>query len=139
MLMTYCRDILLVEDDPNDVFLMERAIAKSKLDLHLQIVPNGEEAVSYLSGEGKYSDRNSYPIPHCIFLDLKMPFLSGFEVLEWLRSQPALTDVPVYVLTSSPEERDRGRALQLGAKGYGLKPPSPQMLIEILQPAASQQ
>jgi CheY-like chemotaxis protein len=135
---SFCRDILLVEDDPNDVFLMERAIAKSNLDLNLQMVANGEEAISYLSGQGKYANRTAYPIPHCVFLDLKMPFVSGFEVLEWLRGQPGLSDIPVVVLTSSPEHRDRARAMQLGAKGYALKPPSPQMLIEILQPASSQ-
>src|SRR5947208_2644140 len=125
--------ILLVEDDPNDVFLMERAMAKAKIDLPMRVAINGEEAITYLSGQGKYADRAAYPLPACVFLDLKMPFVNGFEVLEWLRVQPALADLSVVVLTSSPEERDRERALQLGAKGYLVKPPAPQMLVEVLQ------
>ena len=68
-----------------------------------------------------------------MFLDLKMPFVNGFEVLEWLRVQPAIADLSVVVLTSSSEERDRRRAEQLGVKGYMVKPPSPQLLLELLQ------
>src|SRR5947207_8557869 len=115
--------ILLVEDDPNDVFFMARAMAKTGVNLPMHIAQNGEEAIRYLAGDGKYADRRAYPIPCCVFLDLKMPFLSGFEVLEWVRAQPAFSDLPVIVLTSSNEERDRERAFQLGAKGYLIKPP----------------
>jgi CheY-like chemotaxis protein len=126
-------NILLVEDDPNDVFLMKRAMSKANLDLPLHIATNGEEAIDYLSGVGTYADRQAYPLPDCVFLDLKMPFMSGFDVLEWLREQPSLSDLKVVVLTSSPEDRDRERALELGARGYAVKPPSPQMLLEVLR------
>jgi CheY-like chemotaxis protein len=125
--------ILLVEDDPNDVFLMERAMSKAKIDLPIQVATNGEDAINYLSGQGKYADRAAHPLPRCIFLDLKMPFVDGFEVLEWLRVQPAIGDLNVVVLTSSPEDRDRERAQKLGVKGYIVKPPSPQMLVEVLE------
>jgi len=80
--------ILLVEDDSNDVFLMERAFNKARLANPLKVVRDGEEAISYLLGEGIYADRAEYPMPFMILLDLKMPRLSGFEVLEWLESQP---------------------------------------------------
>jgi CheY-like chemotaxis protein len=128
--------ILLVEDDPNDVFLMERAMAKAKINLPMQVATNGEDAIHYLSGQGKYADRSAHPLPGCMFLDLKMPFVNGFEVLEWLRIQPGIADLAVVVLTSSPEERDRERAQQLGVKGYLVKPPSPQMLVDVLQRSA---
>src|SRR4051812_3103893 len=92
--------ILLVEDDPNDVFLMQRAMSKAKIDLPMQVVTNGEEAMNYLSGQGKFADRAAHPLPRCMFLDLKMPFVNGFEVLEWLRVQPVIADLNVVVLTS---------------------------------------
>jgi CheY-like chemotaxis protein len=125
--------ILLVEDDPDDVFFMERALAKAQLDLPMQVAVNGEQAINYLAGNGKYADRIAYPLPSCVFLDLKLPFVNGFEVLEWIRGQPPLAALPVIVLTSSPEERDRQKARQLGAKSYHIKPPTPPMLIEILK------
>jgi CheY-like chemotaxis protein len=112
---------------------MKRAMSKANLDLPLHIATNGEEAIDYLSGVGTYADRQAYPLPDCVFLDLKMPFMSGFDVLEWLREQPSLSDLKVVVLTSSPEDRDRERALELGARGYAVKPPSPQMLLEVLR------
>jgi CheY-like chemotaxis protein len=124
--------ILLVEDDENDVFLMERALSKAKLSLPMHIAMNGREALDYLGGIGKYSDRSTYPLPHCVFLDLKLPFIHGFEVLEWMRSQPPLLKINVFVLTSSPEERDREKAMKLGAKVYLIKPPTPDMLREVL-------
>ncbi|HWY74704.1 MAG TPA: response regulator [Verrucomicrobiae bacterium] len=124
--------ILLVEDDEDDVFLMERALSKAKLDPPLYVAANGQEAIDYLAGNGKYADRTTYPIPGCIFLDLKLPFRDGFEVLEWIRSETSLAPSDVFVLTFSPEDRDRERAEQLGAKAYLIKPPTPQMLIKVM-------
>jgi CheY-like chemotaxis protein len=123
--------ILLVEDDENDVFLMERALTKASLSFPMHVANNGREALDYLAGTGKYSDRSAHPLPKCMFLDLKLPFVHGFEVLEWMRSQPTLADISVFVLTSSPEERDRKKALELGAKTYLIKPPTPEMLREV--------
>jgi CheY-like chemotaxis protein len=129
--------ILLVEDDENDVFLMKRAMFKANLQTPMQVTDNGRDAIDYLAGTGKFADRTAFPLPDCIFLDLKLPFVHGFEVLEWLRAQPALAQLPVFVLTSSPEDRDRQRAEQLGAKAYLLKPPSAQALLGLLQPRES--
>jgi CheY-like chemotaxis protein len=125
--------ILLVEDDENDVFLMQRAMSKANLASPIYVAVNGQEAVDYLSGEGKFSDRTAYPLPHCIFLDLKLPFMHGFEVLEWIRSQPSLQEINVLLLTSSAEDRDREKATQLGAKAYLVKPPTAQVLLEVIR------
>ena len=75
--------------------------------------------------------RGAHPLPSIILLDLKMPFLDGFEVLTWIRKQPELAKTPVAVLTSSAEERDRRRAAELGAKAYFVKPPKPETIKEI--------
>lgn len=123
--------ILLVEDDENDVFLMERALTKASIPPPMQVLTNGRQALDYLGGIGPYADRAAHPLPRCLFLDLKLPFVHGFEVLEWIREQPELAGLNVFVLTSSPEERDRKKALQLGAKIYLIKPPTPEMLREV--------
>jgi CheY-like chemotaxis protein len=125
--------ILLVEDDEDDVFLMERALSKAKLDSPLYVAANGQEAIDYLGGNGKYADRTTYPIPGCVFLDLKLPFRDGFEVLKWIRNQSSLATIDVFVLTSSPEDLDRQRAEQLGAKAYLIKPPTVPMLLKVME------
>ena len=108
-------------------------MAKANLRPPLHVAVNGQDAIDYLMGNGPYGDRVAYPLPHCIFLDLKLPLIDGFEVLEWLRQQPSLAHIGVLILSSSPEHRDRERARQLGAKAYLVKPPTPTMLIEALQ------
>ena len=125
--------ILLAEDDDNDVFFMRRALQKSQVEFALQVVTNGQQAADYLAGEGVFSNREQYPLPSVILLDLKMPFLDGFEVLAWVRTQPSLNGIPVAVLTSSAEERDRRQARELGARAYFVKPPKPETISEIVQ------
>jgi CheY-like chemotaxis protein len=115
--------ILLVEDDSNDVLLLQRAFRRAGLNHALQVVSDGDQAVEYLSGEGKYSDRDTHPLPALILLDLKLPRRSGLEVLQWLRTQPVLVrSVPVIVLTSSRLSEDVDRAYSLGANSYMAKP-----------------
>ena len=89
----------------------------------MQVVENGEDAVAYLSGKGRYSDRDTHPAPCLVLLDLSLPRLSGFEVLQWLRKQPDLGLLPVVVLTSSKDQGDIDRAYGLGANSYLLKTP----------------
>jgi CheY-like chemotaxis protein len=125
--------ILLAEDDDNDVFFMRRGLEKSQLDFHMQVVTDGQQAIDYLGGEGKFGNREEYPLPSMILLDLKMPFRDGFEVLEWIRTQSSLNGIPVVVLTSSAEERDRRRAKELGASAYFVKPPRPETIAEMVQ------
>ncbi len=114
--------ILLVEDDLNDVMLIKRAFGKSRIVNPIACVENGEDAVAYLRGDGKYADRRQHPLPFMLLLDLKLPRLSGHEVLQWLRGQPLLKRLPVVVLTSSREPVDINRAYELGANSYLVKP-----------------
>jgi CheY-like chemotaxis protein len=126
--------ILLVEDDEDDQFFMQVALERAGIRDPLQVVSDGREAIAYLAGEGSYGNRSKYPRPTLIFLDLKMPYVSGFEVLEWLRARgDEFKEVAVVVLTSSPEERDHKRAYQLGARSYLLKPPTGEMLLDIMK------
>lgn len=120
--------ILVVDDNEDDAFFMKRAFAEAKLPNSLHIVASGEEAIDYLSGRNAFSDREKFPLPDLIFLDLKMPGIDGFGVLSWLREQHQ-SRVPVAVLTSSPEEIDVKRARELGADCYLLKPPTPGMVL----------
>jgi CheY-like chemotaxis protein len=124
--------ILLVEDNDDDVFAMQRALRKAQVSHSLQVVSNGEKAINYLSGSGGYADRAYYPLPSLVFLDLKLPYVTGFEVLAWMREQPGLDKMPVVVLSSSAEEMDRDRASALGAHLYLVKPPQPQELTRLL-------
>src|ERR1043165_8625831 len=104
---------LLVEDDENDVFFMERAFQDAGLRGLLNVVNSGARAIEYLDGRQQYTDRSPFPLPDLVFLDLKMPGLDGFDVLTWIRREKKLT-IPVAVLTSSPEDLDRNRARELG-------------------------
>jgi len=115
--------ILLVEDDSNDVLLLQRAFRRAGLMHALQIVTDGDQAVSYLNGDGEFADRQAHPLPALVLLDLKLPRRSGLEVLEWLRNQPEnLKALPVIVLTSSRLSEDVDRAYGLGANSYMAKP-----------------
>jgi CheY-like chemotaxis protein len=125
--------ILMVEDDADDALLIQRAFRKAKIVNPIQLVRDGDEAVAYLSGTGPYGDRRQFPLPVLIILDLKLPRRSGFEVLEWLRSQPGLKRTPVVVLTSSKETVDVNHAYELGANSYLLKPVTFEALQEIMK------
>jgi CheY-like chemotaxis protein len=124
--------ILLAEDDRNDVFFMQRAFDKARLSNPLKVVPDGEEAIQYLKGEGKYP-RQSNPFPVILLLDLHLPRKSGFEVLEWLRSQPVLNRLPAVVLAATSEGPDVDRAYRLGANSCLIKPPTPEALKELVE------
>jgi len=114
--------ILLVEDRGDDILLIQKAFARAQVDNPMQVVRDGEEAIAYLSGEGKFSNRAEYPLPWLVLLDLKMPRIDGFEVLKWIRKQPGLRSMIVIVLTSSEAIRDVNRAYQLGANSFMVKP-----------------
>jgi CheY-like chemotaxis protein len=111
---------------------MRRALKDAGIACPMLVVTDGQQAMDYLAGAGKYADRESFPVPAMILLDLKLPLVSGFEVLKWLRGQPGLADLPVVILTGSSEERDKQRARELGVSGYYVKPPDENMLREML-------
>jgi CheY-like chemotaxis protein len=124
--------ILIAEDDENDVFLIKRAFHQAQFDNPLQVVPSGEEAIAYLKGDPPFADREKYPIPALVLLDLKMPRKNGFEVLAWLREHPEFNPLPVVVLTSSQESADINRAYALGANSYLVKPANFLSLVDMI-------
>ena len=125
------RSFLVAEDDENDVFFLQRAFQQAKIENPLLVVRDGQEAIDYLSGDGKFSDRNLYPLPHLIILDLKMPRKTGLDVLRWLQEQPELRCLPVLVLSSSAQRTDIERAYELGANGFVVKPASLEKRVEL--------
>ena len=114
--------ILLVEDNPDDIALFKRATSKAAVSCPLQVVSDGETAIAYLLGTGIYADREHYPLPSLVLLDLKLPRKSGHEVLEWVRAQPNLRRLPVVVLTTSREVSDINRAYDFCVNSYLVKP-----------------
>jgi CheY-like chemotaxis protein len=125
------RVILLVEDREDDVFLVRKAFEKAYIINPLQVVRDGHEAVAYLKGEGSYANRIEYPLPSLVLLDLKLPGMDGFEVLQWIRQEPSLRSLPVVVLTSSDQIRDVNAAYQLGANSFLVKPLDFQNFIDL--------
>jgi CheY-like chemotaxis protein len=115
--------ILAVDDSQDDLLLIRRAFQKNCIPAtQLQTAENGLEALAYLKGTGQYADRAKYPFPKLVLLDLKMPRVTGFEVLERLREQPLEGELFVVVFSSSAELKDKDRIRELGAFAYEVKP-----------------
>jgi CheY-like chemotaxis protein len=125
--------ILLVEDDEADILLLRRAFRNARIANPLIEVRDGQAAIQYLSGEAAYSDRTRYPIPFLILLDLRLPKLSGFEVIAWMRDQPQLANLIVVVLTASDHVPDVTKARDLGANSYLVKPGNFEELVEMVK------
>lgn len=116
--------ILLVEDQENDATLLKMAFTKNKILNPVQWVRDGLEAIAYLNGEGIYADRTLYPFPEVLLLDLKMPRMTGLELLAWIRDHPDFRVIPTIIMTSSRQDIDIEKAYNLGANTYMLKPSS---------------
>ena len=114
--------ILLVEDREDDVLLIQKAFAKGGINNPFLVVRDGKEAMLYLAGEGKFSNRAEYPLPALVLLDLKMPGIDGFDVLRWIRRQAGFASMRIVVLTSSDALSDVNRAYALGANSFLVKP-----------------
>ena len=114
--------MLQVEDDENDRTLLKFAHERARVPINIVAVEDGEEAISYLTGEGAFSDFVSCPPPALVLLDLKMPLRDGFEVLEWIRKQERFRELPVIVMSSSGQDCDRQHAFRSGATSYLVKP-----------------
>jgi CheY-like chemotaxis protein len=125
--------ILHVEDDPNDVLLVQRALRKANASANLQSVSDGDRALAYLGGANEYGDREKFPLPQLVLLDLKMPRKSGFEVLAWIRGQANLKRVLVVIFTSSKHDQDINSAYDLGANSYLVKPVGFDALVETMK------
>ena len=114
--------ILLVDDREDDVLLVRRALAKANVPNPLFVVHDGEEALAYLDGMGRYSNRDEYPLPDIMLLDIKMPKMDGFEVLRQVRSRSELKALRIIVLTSSEDIFDVNKGYDLGANSFLVKP-----------------
>lgn len=125
--------LLLVEDNEDDVFLMQRALEEAGVKNPLFVVEDGQQAIDYLMGNGPYADRAAYPLPSLAFLDLKLPLRSGHDVLAWMRKDERFKSTVVVVLTSSEEPSDIQRSYKLGANSYLIKPPSAEALVEMIK------
>jgi CheY-like chemotaxis protein len=115
------RTILLVEDEESDVFFMRQALQEAGALNPLQVASDGQQAIDYFKGTGNFANREEFPLPCLVLLDLKLPRVMGLDVLKWIRQQPGIA-VIVVILSSSREEADISTAYCLGANGYLVKP-----------------
>jgi CheY-like chemotaxis protein len=124
--------ILLADDNPDDVELMKQAFLRAGLFNPVHVVSNGAEAIEYLKGalEAKSS---GYAIPLLISLDIHMPVFNGLEVLNWIKAQPELTEIPVLIVSQSEERPDINRASHLGANAYLVKPANFDGLVAMME------
>ena len=125
--------ILLVEDEANDVFLMTKTLNKAGVNSHIQVARDGQEALDYLTGEGQFTNREKYPLPCLVLLDLKLPQVMGLEVLRRLDQRRNFRRLVVIVLTSSQQPEDIDAAYDLGAKAYLVKPSGIDQLEPLVQ------
>jgi CheY-like chemotaxis protein len=114
--------VLSVDDNDVDGALLERAFKRTSIPARLYRVSEGPQAMAYLAGDGIYRDRDNYPLPDLVLLDLAMPKMSGVEVLKWIRQQPVVKRTKVLIFTSSEKPDDFRAANEIGADGYLLKP-----------------
>ncbi|MBD2199698.1 MULTISPECIES: response regulator [Calothrix] len=120
--------LLLVEDEPGNILLIKRAMSKLKLNIQIQAVEDGEQAVNYLKKS---------PLPQLILTDIKMPRMNGIELLAWIKQQPEFSQLPVIMFSSSGEIEDINQATALGASSYIVRPGSFAELVEVMQQITS--
>ncbi len=125
--------ILLVEDNPSDIGLTKRALARHRISNALVVAENGQAALDYLLGAGAYAGRDVTDLPAVILLDLKLPKLNGLEVLRRIRNNPRTKRLPVVILTTSQDEQDIMMSYDLGANSYIRKPVDFQQFAESLR------
>lgn len=129
--------VLVAEDEETDYYLLDRALRQANLGIQIHWVRDGVDAIRYLKGEGEYADRDRFPIPDMVMLDLKMPGTTGMEVLEWIRDNPRFRVIPTLVMTSSQQEKDVQQAYHLGANTYFVKPSRFDALTELCRQISS--
>ena len=115
------KTILQVDDDPNDVFFLQKAMKKMEVMNPAQVATDGQEAIDYVQGVGKFADRAKFPFPSLVLLDLKLPYVTGLEVLRLIR-QECRRLLPVIMLSASAQEADIVTAYRLGANAFLCKP-----------------
>ena len=125
--------ILVAEDNPDDAIIFAMRFKRAALTRPLHIVDDGQKVIDWLSGTGDFSNRTNHPLPECVVLDLKMPVKTGFETLEWIRSQKSFEQLPVIILSSSDDPKDVKRAVEFGATKYFVKSPQLQDVLDYLR------
>lgn len=125
--------ILLVEDEPTNVFFFQHAATKVGVTNLVQVAKDGREALDYLEGHGGFEDRIKFPLPGLVVLDLKLPRITGFEVLQRIRANPRLCSLIVVILSSSASGDDINKAYALGANAYLVKPFNITQFIELVR------
>jgi CheY-like chemotaxis protein len=120
--------ILIVDDYPDDATLLKRAVLGLRPKCPVRIVFGGKEMMNYVEGKGCYADRTAFPSPGLILLDLRMPEMNGFELLEWLKNEPDYTGIPVIVISSFDRQREIRKSYQLGARTFLSKPVHPESI-----------
>lgn len=120
--------IIIVDDDPDDANLIKRAVLGLHPKPSVQTVTSGKDLTDYLDGAGRYADREAFPYPGLILLNLRMPGMNGFEVMEWLKSQPLHVAIPVIVVSSFDRQQKIRRSYQLGARTFLSKPVHPETI-----------
>ena len=125
--------VLYAEDEESDAIILQRTFKKANLANPLVIVKDGQAAVDYLSGCAPYTNRNEHPLPALLLLDLKMPRMTGFDVLAWIGTRPELQGIPAVVLSSSSSDADIRKAQGMGARDYLVKPNDLGQYLKIVQ------
>jgi CheY-like chemotaxis protein len=125
--------ILIVDDDPDEAKLVRRAVLGLHPKPSVQTVTSGTDLKAYLDGQGRYEDRENFPYPGLILLDLRMPEMDGFEVMEWLKSQLLHSAIPVIVMSAFDQQANIRRAYQLGARTFLSKPVNPESIRDAIR------
>src|SRR5688572_23666543 len=126
------KTILQVEDDPNDVFFLQKTMRKMGVANPIQVATDGQQAIDYLQGAGKYADRAKFPFPSLVLLDVKLPYVMGLDVLRWIRQQRR-TPLTVIMLSASAQESDIVAAYRLGANAFLCKPSEAKVFDEMVK------
>ena len=129
--------IFLVEDRPDEIELMKQALHQSGVTNPLRLISDGAEAIAYLEGKDRYADRNTYPLPRLVLLDLKLPNRTGLDVVRWLKNDARLKRIPVIMVTSSRELSDMEKAYSAGVNSYLVKPTSFRDFVETMKITAT--
>ena len=129
------KTVLYVDDNPNDLFLVERACRNGRVSFLLKTTKDGTAAIRYLSGNGEFANRTENPFPDLVLLDLKMPEMDGFQVLRWIRNNPPTQKIPVALFSASLISGDVVKGYAEGANYFIIKPSALTTLIEIVRAA----
>ena len=126
-------NILIAEDNEDDAFILTHTLNAAGLPNPVFICRDGQEVINYIKGDGSFSDREKYPLPGMLILDIKMPRLTGLEVLRWVRAHPGCAVIPTIILTSSAHPNDVLEAFANGVNAYFMKPPTTDEMRDLLQ------